>query len=320
MKKSRLLPLFGLALFFAVLSRLDIGTLLGLMWRANPLFMCLSLLSAALLIVLKAVKWNVLIRTFGVSYPLSKSVQAWLVGFFIGTITPGRIGDLSRAVYLGGRLKPGTALTTVVVDRIIDITVLFAFAIGGTAVLMTTYSYADFFLTSVLFFAAFVCLAFLLTKKDAVKFVVRPVFNRIVPESHKTHFRLTFNDFYSGLNVMMKEKRRPLIASLSICVLSMFVLIFQYYFIVLSLNLDVSYQFLLLVIPVVSLLDTLPISFSGLGVRDISLVFFFSLLGLPAEAAVSTSVFIFFLAYVVVGLAGFAFWLKNPIRSKDIFK
>jgi hypothetical protein len=73
-------------------------------------------------------------------------------------------------------------------------------------------------------------------------------------------------------------------------------------------------------VPLVSLLDTLPISFSGMGTRDIGLIFFFSLIGLSPEAAISTSIMALVLGYLFVGLIGFIFWARNPTGTRDLLK
>ena len=53
------------------------------------------------------------------------------------------------------------------------------------------------------------------------------------------------------------------------------------------------------IIPLITLLDALPISFSGLGTRDAAMIFLFSLMSLSAEAAVSFSLLILVFNYPI---------------------
>ena len=57
-------------------------------------------------------------------------------------------------------------------------------------------------------------------------------------------------------------------------------------------------------------LDALPVFVMGIGTRDAALVFFFSLVGLSAEAAVSFSLMML-LVYAITGLVGLVAWSRE---------
>ena len=68
-----------------------------------------------------------------------------------------------------------------------------------------------------------------------------------------------------------------------------------------------------------NLISFIPISISGLGTRDATLIYLFSLIGLKPELAVSYSFLVFIVFFVCGGLMGaVAWWIKPlPISGKS---
>ncbi|MFH0956888.1 MAG: lysylphosphatidylglycerol synthase transmembrane domain-containing protein [Candidatus Aenigmatarchaeota archaeon] len=242
MNGFRFLPLVGIAIFLLLLARLDVSTMASILLYSNPVFLALSIMATLSLAALKAFRWKVLIRPFGYDCPFPKAMTSWLSGFFIGIITPGRIGDLSRALYLKKELGLGKSLNTVVVDRIIDIVSLLLFAISGAFILTAVYSQSQMMVTAMALMAVFSCALLVVARKSSMKLIARPIFNRLVPDEHKSGVRITFHEFYEGLGLIV-QKKRSLMMAFTLSAISIFLLSLQYYFITMALGLSVSYEF-----------------------------------------------------------------------------
>ena len=126
-----------------------------------------------------------------------------------------------------------------------------------------------------------------------------------------------FHDFYEGLGVLMKSKK-SLAASLGIGIVAWLLMIVQTYVLSLSMGIGLSLLFIASVIPVITLLDAMPISFSGVGTRDAALILFFGFISLSAEAAVSFSLIILVFNYLISAFFGFAFWIRDPIKISSV--
>ena len=85
----------------------------------------------------------------------------------------------------------------------------------------------------------------------------------------------------------------------------------------LSIGIDVGVLFFVLVIPVISLLDLLPISISGIGTRDVALIFLFGLKGIAPEQAVAFSLIYLFMSYWLVALIGAGVYFRYPIKIPE---
>ena len=84
-----------------------------------------------------------------------------------------------------------------------------------------------------------------------------------------------------------------------------------------GLDLDVGLVDCLALIPPVLLITTLPISIAGWGVRELSMVAAFGLIGVPDEGAVALSV-VFGLVVAVMSLPGGLIWLLGEDRGAKI--
>jgi uncharacterized membrane protein YbhN (UPF0104 family) len=70
-----------------------------------------------------------------------------------------------------------------------------------------------------------------------------------------------------------------------------------------ALSIEVSFVQLMWVVPVVSLLQSLPISIAGIGVREGAYVYLLQLQGVPGESALALSLTVFGIQ-VLIALAG----------------
>jgi uncharacterized protein (TIRG00374 family) len=95
------------------------------------------------------------------------------------------------------------------------------------------------------------------------------------------------------------------------------------YVICLAVDVEVPFIFIAFILPVIYLLEAIPISINGLGIREGAFVFFFTRIGLQLEQAFAVSLVIL-LYRLIKTLMGGAFFLLNQTnrgwlnrRAKD---
>jgi len=315
MKISRLLPLIGIAIFFFLLLNIDLPKIATIILRINLLLFGAAILVNIGVVILKAFKWKLIFSSYRIPVPYSRFLKSWLVGLSLSFITPGKFGDFAKAYYLKDKATLGKGLTTVFVERIIDILTLFILAIIGLSLFAIYYSpNLILLITTYILFAAFMIAIFLLSKKRVAAVILRPFYSRLAPEKYKESIKSIYSDLYEGVDLILKSKKSIVLVT----VLTFFVWLcstYVIYLISLSLGFEIPYSFLIIVFPIISLLKALPISFSGLGTRDATLVFFFSFLALAPEASISISLVYLLNAYILA-FVGFALWFRNPIKIR----
>lgn len=118
--------------------------LLVLIWQGNSELIhktlsswspTLVLLAAVLYVpyaVLRVVRWRLLLRIQGIEYGFRTSFRIYYATSFLGMLTPGRVGELSRLSYLqrDHGVPRSKALAGVVVDRLHDLAMLLLISSG----------------------------------------------------------------------------------------------------------------------------------------------------------------------------------------------
>ncbi len=84
----KILSLIGIALFFIILSRINLGALANIFTHINILFLFLALLVNCIAIILKSLKWKIIVNSIKPTFSLNNSIIAFFVGFSFSTITP----------------------------------------------------------------------------------------------------------------------------------------------------------------------------------------------------------------------------------------
>jgi uncharacterized membrane protein YbhN (UPF0104 family) len=65
---------------------------------------------------------------------------------------------------------------------------------------------------------------------------------------------------------------------------------------------------------VVTLVELIPFSISGLGTRDATVIYFFGAVGIGSAEAVGFSIVYLLIGTYLTALAGFFLWLRTPVR------
>jgi uncharacterized protein (TIRG00374 family) len=85
------------------------------------------------LIILKTCRWRVLLGEAGINLPLIAASRAYAAGVFLGCLTPGRLGEFLKVVYVtqSSGVGTGKALPSVLIDRLYDLYFLFVLGLIG---------------------------------------------------------------------------------------------------------------------------------------------------------------------------------------------
>ena len=316
---KKLLPLLGIALFAFIISRIDIKGILAIAKNIRWVYVILSILIAYIAIYFKALKWKKIIDYASMKYSIYNSFLAWLVGFAVGMITPGRVGDFYRSIYLKtSNKKPlGVCFATVFFDRILDIMIMLFFAGIGILYLLLNYDIPfgkELAIAVVVMFVLGVVFMFVF-RENLVRKLVRPLFYKFVPEKYHKDMRKNYKSFFSLFSGMMKKPSRIIVLVL-IGILGWLIAFFEMYVLAMALKLDISYMFIGAIAPLINMIELIPVSFSGIGTRDAAMIFFLSLLAISKEAAVAFSLLILLVIYLT-SLPGIVYWIKHPTELPE---
>ena len=126
--------------------------------------------------------------------------------------------------------------------------------------------------------------------------------------SLKSKVKVGFFDFIAGIKTIdYRVFSRCLVATLAAWCLT-FVL---WYLLALSIDINISFLYIIMCSSVSTLVTLMPISISGIGTRDMVLIFLFSQIGLSQESAIALSISVLIIK-LIESVGGLIAWYKKP--------
>ncbi len=295
----------ALVLFFLTskVSFRDIGrTLAGVAW--GWLAVAFSLHTLGLLF--SAYRWRILIRAQGDDVPLSFLVKSYLVGTFFNNFLPTRFGGDVVRIWDGSKYSQSLVRSSavVLVERATGIIVLFLFALVASLFRL------DMARSIPIIWAA-LTLGIVGLTAAALFFLpaVGRVLARLPERGLPGRFKHTIIAF-RGTILRYREARAEFARASVLAVLLQLNVILYYFLIGQALHLPVGLLDYFIFIPIVHLIQNIPITINGFGLREGAYVQIFRFYGMPAEAAWSFSI-IDVVFGLLVGLVGGAVYLSR---------
>ena len=300
---------------FLIFINIDLALLKNeiLKTRPLPLFIAMALNIPHLYI--KSFRWNYLLRQQNIFFSYWETFLIYLSSLYIGFITPGRMGEFVKAFYLKSfkNISLSKAFPSVLLDRLFDLYLLIILGFIGILKFNIFGKLSSaFFLLSIIF----VMVPLIMLNRNFMKKLTKLLYNFAVLNKVKGKIEENFQDFYNGLYKLINPKL--LVSGLLTC-FGYLLFFIQCYLIVIAIGLSVNFITITLFMAITNLISFIPISISGLGTRDASLIYLFSLIELNPELAVSYALLVFITFFVIGGLMGAgAYWIKPLSLDRQI--
>lgn len=289
----------------------DMQALLERIRQGDLLLVALAVLLYVGMIVLSTWRWRTLISAQGYDASLRELSASYLVATFFNNFLPSNIGgDLIR-VRDSSRLTGSKtiSLAIIAVDRILGFAALYAlaaaaFLVGGAAVRHLAGARVVLLGLSLLF--AF--LAFLYFREGTARaMMARSGLARI------DWARERFETIQEAVHEYRRNFRAVLLAfGASLMLQTLF--IYYYFAIARSLRIPLPLTACFLMVPLCTLVQTIPVSFNGWGIRESVFVLYFSQVGLAKDSALAFSLLGAGLV-VLLSLSGAVVWTSRSRQA-----
>jgi hypothetical protein len=312
MKKSisNYIRLIGLIILIFILTRIDLDAFIAQFKNINLYFLFTAIILNLFLIFIKTIRWKAFLTTQSLSISIKNAFSIYLSALYIGFITPGRLGEIIKALYLKQEQVTSFSkgLSSAIMDRLLDLYFLILLGSVGVYYFLKGRGIS---LEFVIGFVVILSLLIIILHPKVLNLLTHFLFRKITPKKFKNKINESVNEFIEGMNQIINP---VLLFGILLTVFSYSFFFFQCFLIAKSIGLQISYFDLALIMSIVNIITFIPISISGLGTREASMIFLFKLIGLSTEAAISFSLLIFFAFFICGGLMGFIAWWLNPIK------
>ncbi len=124
MKYLKIVIIVGIVLvsMFFFLKNVDFAEVSRIISSINPIYPAVFLLGLYVQFYIRAYRWGLILKPHKAKIPIFTIYSFTVIGFFLNTIFPGKIGEAARGVLLAGEQKISRSygLASVVLERLID--------------------------------------------------------------------------------------------------------------------------------------------------------------------------------------------------------
>jgi uncharacterized protein (TIRG00374 family) len=276
----------SIALLAYLLSTTDLDALQRRVRAGDTFLLALAMALYAAILAISTWRWRVLLEAQGYTIPLAHLSGSYLVATFFNNFLPSNIGGDVVRVRDSSRLTGSTttSLAVVAIDRILGLGALYALALvafltGGPMV-------------RELAGARSVLLALGLVFGGLAYVFFRPgIARRVVSASGLARFPWAvkrFETVQSAVHVYRAQVHAVWLAFLGSVALQAIV-VYYYFTVARALRIPLPLSACFLMVPLCTLVQTVPISFNGWGIRESVFILYFHQVGLGRDSALAFS-------------------------------
>ncbi|EMR73986.1 hypothetical protein MBGDN05_00359 [Thermoplasmatales archaeon SCGC AB-539-N05] len=309
---KKFLPLIGIAIFTYIIYNLDIEKIIDAFLSINLIFIVFSITLTLPRVIIRNYAWQLIQKEQKIKLSFLQSLKIFLIGYFYGSITPGYIGQLMRVPYM--KEKTGEAYGKLFVNTIIEIVIhtlsLYGMMIIGA--LLVIGIFPQLLTIAIIWVAILTIILLYFVKKDRGEKLFHVLITHLIPKKLRDDFDRLVNTFYADF-----PRIKKLIVPFVISSFTWIIIFSQEYIVVLALGIDIPYLYFLLLFPIANVVGFIPITFAGLGTRELTAIFLFStLFGVIEEEIFVFTILGFVITDIFTGFIGFILSLTETREKK----
>jgi uncharacterized protein (TIRG00374 family) len=268
-----------------LLSRTDLGTLHERVRNGDTFLILLAVVLYTGFLALSMWRWRLLLNAQGYRAPIGRLGASYMVATFFNNFLPSNIGGDVIRVRDGSQLTGSTttSLAIVAIDRILGLGALYLLALCAWIASPSLRGLAGATPVLALMGAVFLVLAYVFFRPGTAR--------RLMGLLHLNSIHWiqeTFETVQGAVHVY--RNRMGAVWGAFACSVGLQALIVLFFYdVARSLDIPLPLTTTFLMVPLCSLVQTVPVSFNGWGIREGVYILFFKQVGLPRESALAFS-------------------------------
>jgi uncharacterized protein (TIRG00374 family) len=291
---------FSIGILWFLFNNFNLKETIQLVLESDKKFLALAILVLLFQIFLANFRWHKVLTSLEIIFSFSEVLRILWIGLFFYQILPSSMGgDAFRSYYIfksGFKIK--TSIISVLIDRVIGLIALVLFVISTLSIALDLIDQSSARIgVLIIAFSSFITLILLMVlDKLSINF---------------KHLK-----FFKGLHEFSMQSRALILSKstgfklILISLLIHLLSIFAIFLLSNSMKIELSFIGIMIIMPLASLLMTVPISIAGWGVREGVMVIGFGFLSVSPEAALAISL-LYGLLMLITSLPGLVIWLLH---------
>ncbi len=267
------------AIIFFLISKLDITQTKEYLSQIHSGYFILAIIAFYLSFIPRIYRWNVLLNNLEEKKGFKDTAEIYMLSWFANALVPAKLGDLYRS-YLykkNYQTSKSTIVGTIFVERLFDLVFVLIMVLILDVVFYQQFQYLSYLLLATALFLGAITLLIIIKK-------FRNSLKKFLPDK----FKHVLDNFEEGAAQCLRKKSVIFIGACTI--VTWFLEIFSFYFILLSLNVSIPFSLVIFTLIVSALISTLPITPSGAGAVELAVSGVLILIGLESSLAITIAI------------------------------
>jgi len=310
---KKIVPVIGL--FILIYLVIDIGPekIIATFLKISPIYIFIAAALTFPRLLIRNTQWQLLLKKQKIQVSFLKSLKIFLIGYFYGSVTPGYLGQMIRIPYMKDATKEplGKLFVNSTIETAVHGMSLYIMMLIGA--FLVADQYPEIFFGACIFVGTSVLIYAFFIKKERGEKTFHFLIKLFIPKRFAGHMDQFVDTFYNDF-----PRIRDYILPFLLGIPAWIIIYSQIYIMGISLDIEVPYFLFLVLYPIANIIAFIPISAAGLGTREATLVFLFSLYGVAPEKAVVLSLAGHLFTDVLTGFYGFIISLTESRNNKNM--
>jgi len=269
---KKFLPLIGILLLAYLIYSLGVEDVKNAFLSIKPIYIVIAFSLTLPRVIIRNYAWQMMQREQKIQIKFWQSLKIFLIGYFYGSFTPAYAGQLMRVPYMKERTgQPyGKLFINVVIEIMVHTVGLWIMIIIGALLVITKNPIVLY--GAVIYIAILGSILLYFTKKERGEKLFFKLIKYLIPKKLRNSFNSFVKTFYTDFP-SLKKLILPLIIGLSTWV----IIFSQEYVFVIALGVPIPYIYFIMLFPIANAIGFIPVTFAGIGLREISAVGLFTL-------------------------------------------
>lgn len=277
----------------------------------HPALFCIVVILGCIPHVLGAFRWQCLLSSQGISVPWSDVFLTLICGLFFNLFFPSYIAsDVFRSMAISSKQIPyKKVISSVIVDRFsgmagMAVVVVFSYLLG------TRYLPFSSLLVPLIIFIGITGIGLMLMFSKRFFQASISVFRRYAGISQRLN---TWHEYVYGF----KKTPGAFMAAAGYSIIIQALSLVACYVLFIAIGQPVAFVHVMVILPLIMVLATIPITVSGIGTREAAMVYFFGLVGVRKEVSLAVSLISLVLSIAVGCIGGllYVFFYHRRLQS-----
>jgi hypothetical protein len=276
MKKAinRIIKLIvGFSFLFLLIFNIGIKDLFNIFLTVKINWLILAFLLLVIDMIFASLNYKILLKALKRKVSLRKLLRYISLSWSLGTISPGKLGEFGLVWLLKNKenINYGEGLIITILDKILTLIALLTFSSIGFYLFLDI----DYFIILIILIIIAIISTFtiLLNNKS------RNLIKKYILKDYSKYFK----GFSKSLKEIIINKKKHIILNLILTYVKWANIFLSIYFLFIAFNIKFDYILITIIFSFTTIISLIPISFSGLGVREVSGTYLLTLFNIPKE-------------------------------------